>query len=74
MEAEMNNITLTISLVATLVASQTQADEATYQAQILLTELGYDVGGIDGSYGGKTRRGLEEYFSTDIPQVACRLM
>ena len=61
----MNNITLTISLVATLVASQTQADEATYQAQILLTELGYDVGGIDGSYGGKTRRGLEEYFSNN---------
>ena len=32
-------------------------------AQQLLTELGYAPGPIDGSYGGKTRAALENYYA-----------
>lgn len=33
------------------------------QAQRLLTQLGYNVGVIDGLYGGKTERALTDFYN-----------
>ena len=48
-------------LYASVLASALLADEKTYEAQITLKSLGYNVGAIDGLWGKKTAAALSDY-------------
>ena len=48
-------------ICASVLAGALFADEKTYEAQITLKSLGYDVGAIDGIWGKKTAAALSDY-------------
>ena len=48
-------------ICASVLAGALFADEKTYEAQITLKSLGYDVGAIDGLWGKKTAAALSDY-------------
>jgi hypothetical protein len=48
-------------ICASVLAGALFADEKTYEAQITLNSLGYDVGAIDGIWGKKTAAALSDY-------------
>ena len=50
--------------ICSLVAATAFASDGTREAQKLLNKLGYNVGTVDGIYGKKTERALEEFYST----------
>ena len=50
--------------VCSLIAVSAYASDSTREAQKLLNELGYNAGIIDGVYGKKTKRALNDFYST----------
>jgi len=50
--------------ICSLFAATAFASDGTREAQKLLNKLGYNVGTVDGIYGKKTERALEEFYST----------
>ena len=52
-----------VSLVFILYATISHAN-IVEQAQRLLIQLGYNVGVVDGLYGGKTERALTDFYNT----------
>ena len=52
-----------VSLVFIMYATTSHAN-IVEQAQRLLTQLGYNVGIVDGLYGGKTERALTDFYNT----------
>ena len=52
-----------VSLVFIMYATTSHAN-IVEQAQRLLTQLGYNVGVVDGLYGGKTERALTDFYNT----------
>jgi hypothetical protein len=50
-------------LIAILFASPVLADESVRCVQQLLTDAGYDLGTVDGSFGGKTKKAGEDFLA-----------
>ena len=60
----MKFILVFVFSICSLFAATAFASDGTREAQKLLNKLGYNVGTVDGIYGKKTERALEEFYST----------